>query len=78
MVWGLRLPIDFGQFWPSGEFEHDAKENDSGWYDRLRNYYYAQSPEEQIRLYDYRKLEDGRNTVEDGANEYRTYGHLEK
>jgi hypothetical protein len=73
MVWGLRLPNDFGQFWPSGEFEFDPKANDSGWYDRLRTYYLAQTPEEQIRLYDYRRLEPGRNTVEDAANQYRTY-----
>jgi hypothetical protein len=73
MVWGMRLPTDFGQFWPSGEFEFDPKANESEWYDRLRRHYLAQTPDEQIRLYDYRRLEPGRNTVEDAANQYRTY-----
>lgn len=73
MVWGMRLPDNFGKFWPSGEFEYDPKVNATGWYERLRLYYFAQTPEEQIRLYDYRGLENGHNTVEWAANAYATY-----
>lgn len=54
MVWGMTLPTSFGQFWPSGEFEYDAKTRDTDWYNRLSAYYEAQTPEEQKRLFDYR------------------------
>lgn len=54
MVWGMNLPSGFGEFWPDGEFEgEDTDDNESGWCIRLRNYYKAQAPEEQKRLFDY-------------------------
>jgi hypothetical protein len=73
MVWGMRLPDNFGVFWPSGEFEYDPKKKDTGWYDRLERHYLAQAPEEQLRLYDHRFLNDGESNVEWGAGHYRTY-----
>jgi hypothetical protein len=73
MVWGMRLPDSFGEFWPDGEFEYDPKARESGWYDRLRLHYLAQTPEEQIRLYDYRGFDHGGNGVGYGAGEYKTY-----
>lgn len=73
MVWVMRLPNDFGVFWPSGEFEYDRTKKDTGWYDRLERHYLAQTPEEQIRLYNYRFLNHGENNVEWGAGHYRTY-----
>lgn len=71
MVWGMRLPDNFGEFWPSGEFEYDPEEKESRWPDRLRLHYLAQTPEEKIRLLDYRGLEDGRNTAGWAAGEYK-------
>jgi hypothetical protein len=53
MVWGMRLPDNFGEFWPSGVFEYDAEKKESGWWDRLQDYYLAQTPEEQLRLFDH-------------------------
>jgi hypothetical protein len=53
MVWGMSLPSGFGEFWPSGAFEYDAKTRESGWSERLRLYYLDQTPEEQKRLFDY-------------------------
>jgi len=53
MVWGMPLPENFGEFWPSGCFEKDPKTRDDGWYSRLRVYYAEQSHEEQKRLFDY-------------------------
>jgi hypothetical protein len=73
MVWGMRLPDDFGEFWPRGDFEYDPEEKESGWYDRLKRHYLAQTPEEQIRLYDYRGLDHGHDTVWWGASRYSTY-----
>lgn len=55
MVWGMTLPSGFGEYWPSGEFEYDAKARESGWFDRLTDYYARQSPEEQKRLFDYQR-----------------------
>ena len=73
MVWGMRLPDSFGEFWPLGDFEYDPKEKDTGWYDRLRLHYLAQTPDEQIRLFDYRGFDHGGNGVGYGASKYRTY-----
>lgn len=70
MVWGMRLPDKFGEFWPDGEFEFDSNKKESGWRDRLRQHYLAQSPEEQIRLFDYRGFDHGGNGVGHGAGEY--------
>jgi len=50
MVWGMSLPATFGQFWPSGEFEWDPKARESGWSERLEQYFLAQSPERQMEL----------------------------
>lgn len=47
MVWGMSLPTRFGEFWPSGEFEWDPKTRESGWRERLNEYFLAQSPERQ-------------------------------
>lgn len=54
MVWGMKQPSNFGQFWPEGEFEA-ASDNagQDGWRLRLVEYYRAQSPEEQRRLFDF-------------------------
>ena len=68
MVWGMSIPSAFGKFWPDGEFEYDAKARESGWSDRLRLHYLAQTPEEQRRLFDY-----GDNSVGYGAGNYQTY-----
>jgi hypothetical protein len=73
MVWGMRLPDSFGEFWPEGDFEYDPKAKESGWRDRLRLHYLAQSPEEQIRLYDYRGFDHGGNGVAYGAANYPSY-----
>lgn len=73
MVWGMRLPNNFGEFWPSGEFEYDPKKKDTGWYDRLERHYLAQTSEEQLRLYDYRGLAEGQDTLISGARRYRTH-----
>ncbi len=73
MVWVMRLPNNFGVFWPSGEFEYDPTKKDTGWYDRLERHYLAQTPGEQLRLYDYRLLDHGENNAEWGAGHYRTY-----
>lgn len=70
MVWGMRQPDTFGEFWPDGDFEYDPKAKESRWRDRLRRHYLAQSPEEQIRLLDYRSLDHGGNGVSFGAAEY--------
>lgn len=67
MVWGMPLPENFGEFWPSGCFEKDAKTGDSGWYDRLTAYYKEQSPEEQKRLFDYK------SHVGNAAHSYGTF-----
>lgn len=67
MVWGMTLPKGFGDYWPSGFFEYDRKERDTGWYDRLGDYFAQQNAAEQKRLCDY-SGETGR------ANwAYRTY-----
>ncbi len=73
MAWVMRLPNNFGQFWPSGDFEYDPIKKESGWFDRLRRHYLAQTPEEQIRLYDYRQLKEGYNNLEWGAGKYETF-----
>ena len=73
MVWGMRLPDSFGEFWPDGEFEYDPKKKESGWGERLRNHYLSQTPEEQLRLYDYRGSGDGDNTVSGGSEDYKIY-----
>lgn len=50
MVWGMSLPSRFGEFWPEGSFELDPKTRERGWGARLREYFLAQTPEEQTRL----------------------------
>ena len=72
MVWGMTMPVGFGEFWPDGEFEYDRKAKESGWRDRLRLHYLAQSPEEQIRLYDYRSLGNGHDSPGYGAAHYQS------
>ena len=62
------LPSDFGEFWPDGEFEYDAKTRESGWNERLRLHYLAQTPDEQRRLFDY-----GDKGVGYGAGNYASY-----
>ena len=54
MVWGMALPKSFGEFWPDGFFEMDRKSRQDGWYQRLTDYYKAQTPDEQKRLFDYK------------------------
>ena len=73
MVWGMRLPVSFGEFWPDGHFEYDPKKKDTGWYNRLRLHYLSQTSEEQIRLFDYRGFDHGDNGVAYGAAHYSTY-----
>jgi hypothetical protein len=55
MVWGMKLPNGFGEYWPLGEFEGKGPDiyRPIGWSERLREYYRLQTPEEQKRLYDY-------------------------
>lgn len=53
MVWGMRLPSTFGEFWPNGEFEGEGVVPGSdGWGTRLEVYYNEQMPEEQRALFD--------------------------
>lgn len=73
MVWGMRLPDSFGEFFPDGDFEYDPKAKESGWRERLRLHYLAQAPEEQLRLFDYRGFDHGGNGVGYGAGEYPSY-----
>jgi hypothetical protein len=75
MVWGMLIPKGFGEFWPDGDFEYDPKEKDTGWYNRLEQHYREQTPEEQIRLYDYRDpvLGEVNHYVGYGASKYPTY-----
>lgn len=68
MVWGMSLPSNFGEFWPDGDFEFDAKARDGRWSERLRLYYLAQNPDEQRRLFDY-----GDNHVGYGTGNYGNF-----
>jgi hypothetical protein len=54
MVWGMSMPNNYGEFWPSGDYEKDPKTREGCWYDRLTAYYRKQTPEEQKRLFDYK------------------------
>lgn len=55
MVWGMSLPSSFGEYWPEGSFESDPQQPlSAGWSDRLREFYFAQPPEKQQELFDYR------------------------
>jgi hypothetical protein len=58
MVWGMNLPSGFGEFWPEGDFEGKGPDiyRSEGWRNRLMEYYRAQTPEEQKRLFDYDML----------------------
>ncbi len=67
----MALPERFGEFWPDGDFEYDSTRKESGWSNRLRRHYLAQSPEEQIRLYDYHA--HGSDEALHGAAEYPAY-----
>ena len=73
MAWGMGLRDSFGEFFPDGDFEYDPKTKESGWRERLRLHYLAQSPEEQLRLFDYRGFDHGGNGVGHGASEYPSY-----
>jgi hypothetical protein len=74
MVWGMNLPNGYGEFWPEGDFEYDPKTRRDGWFERLRTYYYQQTPEERKRLFDYQE-EGSVNYLEEGhgANFYNTF-----
>ena len=52
MVWGMALPENFGEFWPSGSFEMDDKTRDSGWHQRLMAYFEEHASDEQKALFD--------------------------
>lgn len=55
MVWGMSLPSGFGDYWPDGRFESDPQQPlQDGWGGRLKQYYFAQTPEDQKVLYDHR------------------------
>lgn len=52
MVWGMRLPSTFGEFWPFGNFEgKGSRPGADGWNDRRRAYYEERMPEEQKALF---------------------------
>lgn len=53
MVWGMKKPSNFGQFWPDGRVEMDEVTGRDLWYERLGKYFKEQTPEEQKRLFDY-------------------------
>ena len=52
MVWGLKFPTGFGEYWPSGDYEDADSRGGGGWDDRLNAYFAQQSPEVQANLFD--------------------------
>lgn len=52
MVWGMSLPAKFGEFWPEGKFEMNPKTRESGWGERLREYFQSQALKKQTELLD--------------------------
>ena len=53
MVWGMKLPDEFGRYWISGEFEGQTPDRDSGWRERLRLLFNDQPPEVREAWFDY-------------------------
>ena len=51
MVWGMRLSNGFGEFWPDGALEGEAKTGAEGLSYRLNLFYREQKIDEQKRLY---------------------------
>ena len=56
MVWGVVGAKGFGRFAPEGRMEADPETGQDRWHDRLASHYWAQTPEEQRRLFDYDHL----------------------